>query len=75
MRAILMPSQKLPQHSQCLPSRSDEQIRIDRVEIVVQPRTHHEPWSTHSNPGAAGSSVVLVASPMTEWFEPKVETE
>src|SRR5580698_9135563 len=71
---ILMPVQKLPKHSQCLPSRSMKWLGSMQLYLSNVSDDNTSPWSCQAYPGAAGSSVALVASPITEWLEPKVET-
>ena len=75
MRAILRPDQKLPHESQYFPSRSTARFGSMALNSSCSRDRTTSPLSTHSNPGAAGSSVLLVARPITEWFEPKLETE
>src|SRR5690242_4440233 len=75
MRNILSPDQKLPHDSQYFPSRSPTRFGSMALNLSCARDLMTRPLSTQPNPGADGSSVLLVASPMTELLEPKLEAE
>src|SRR5690349_25149798 len=74
-RNILSPDQKLPHASQYFPSRSATRFGSMALYLSCERERMTRPLSTQPNPGADGSSVLLVARPMTELLEPKLEAE
>src|SRR5713226_3281205 len=72
---ILIPLQKLPNDIHISPSGVT--VRFGSMALksscLVEAKT--SPWSTHRYCGLAGSSVLFVIRPMTDWLLPNVETE
>src|SRR6188768_295973 len=75
MRNSLSPDQKLPHDSQNFPSRSSTRLGSIALYLSCARDRITRPRSTHSNSDADGSRVLLVARPITELLEPKLEAE